>query len=86
MNEFLEVLRIHGARLCLKINVIKAKSLRLRISRGEEVMLGDKKIDHEASFAYLGSTFSKDSGCNEYVKGRIAEAQGVSLKLKSLKE
>ena len=35
MNEFLEVLRVQGARLGLKINIKKTKSLRLGISEDE---------------------------------------------------
>ena len=45
MNEFLEVLRVQGARISLKINVKKTKSLRLGISEGEEVMLHIKWTD-----------------------------------------
>ena len=45
MNERLEVLRVHGARIGLTINVKKTKSLRLGISEDEKVTLGNKKID-----------------------------------------
>ena len=41
----LEVLRVQGARIGLKINVEKTKSLRLEISEDEKVTLGNKKID-----------------------------------------
>ena len=37
INEFLEVLRVHGATIGLKINVKKTKSLRLGISEDENV-------------------------------------------------
>ena len=40
MDEFLEVLRVQGARVGLKINVKKTKSLRLEISENEKVTLG----------------------------------------------
>ena len=49
MNEFLEVLRVQGARIGLKINVKKTKSLRLGISEDEKVTLGSEKIDQGAA-------------------------------------
>ena len=55
MNELLEVLRVQGAIICLKIYVKKTKSLRLGISEDEKVTLGNKKTDHVGSFTYLGS-------------------------------
>ena len=39
MNEFLEVLRVQGARIDLKINVKMTKSLRLGISEDKKVTL-----------------------------------------------
>ena len=50
MNELLEVLRVRGARIGLKINVKKTKSLRLGISEDEKVKLGNGKIDRVGSF------------------------------------
>ena len=67
MNELLEVLRVQGARIGLKINVKKTKSLRLGISEDEQV----------GSFTYLSSIVSNDGGSGEDVKSRIAKAQGV---------
>ena len=58
MNEILEVLRVQGARIGLKINVKKTKSLRLGISEDEKVTLGNEKIDQMDSFTYLGSIIS----------------------------
>ena len=86
MNEFFEVLRVHCARIGLKINVKKTKSLRLGISEHEKVMLGNEKIDQVGSFTYLGSIISKDSGSSEDVKSRIAKAQGVFSQLKKCLE
>jgi len=40
-------------------------------------MLGNDKIDQVDSFPYLGSILSKDCGCSDDVKSRIAKAQGV---------
>ena len=62
MNEFLEVLRVQDARIGLKINVKKTKSLRLGISEDEKVTLGNETIDQVGSFTCLGSIISKDSG------------------------
>ena len=87
MNEFLEVLRVHGAKLGLKISVKKTKSLRLGISEDEQVTLGNEKIDKVWSFSYLGSIISKDGGSSEDVKNRIAKVQGVFFTFKkSLEE
>ena len=61
----------------LKINVKKSKSLRLGISEGEEVTFGNEKIDQVESLTYLGSIISKDDGCSEDVKSRIAKAHDV---------
>ena len=82
MNEFLEVLRIRGARIGLKNNVRKTKSLRLWISDDEKVTLGNEKIDQVGSFTYLGSIISKDGGCSENIKSRIAMAQSAFSQLK----
>ena len=60
MNELLEVLRVLGARIGLKINVRNTKSLRLGISEDEKVTLCNEKIDQVGSFTYLGSIISKD--------------------------
>ena len=77
MNEFLEVLRVQGARIGSKINVKKIKSLRLGISEDERMTLGNKKIDQMDSFTYLGSIISKEGKSSENVKSRIVKAQGV---------
>ena len=42
MNEFLEVSRVLGARIGLKISVKKTKSLRLGISEDEKATLVEK--------------------------------------------
>ena len=55
MNEFLQVLRVQAARIGLKINVKKTKSLRIGISEDEKLKLGNKKIDQVDSFTYLCS-------------------------------
>ena len=49
INELLEVLQVQGARIGLKINVKRTKSL--AISEDEKVMLGNEKIDQVGSFA-----------------------------------
>ena len=46
MNELLEILLVQGTRIGLKINVKKAKSLRLGISEDGKVTLGSENIDH----------------------------------------
>ena len=68
MNEFLEVLRVQGAKIGLKINVKKTKSLRLGMSEDEQVTLGNKKIDQVRSFSYLGSIISKYGGAVKMLK------------------
>ena len=77
MNELIEVLRIQGERIDLKIKVKKTKSLSIGISEDEKVTLGNEKIDQVGSFTYLGSIISKDSGSSEDVTSRTAKAQGV---------
>ena len=62
MNELLGVLRIQGARICLKINVKKTKSLRLGISEDEKVTSDSENIDQLDSLTYHGSIISKDGG------------------------
>jgi hypothetical protein len=84
MNEPLEVLRVQGARICLKINVKNTKLLRLGISEDEKVVLGKKKIHQVDSFTYLLSIISKDGRCSEDVKSRIAQAKGVFTQLKKV--
>ena len=69
-------MQVQGARIGLKINVKKTKSIRQGISEDEKVTLGYKKIDQVTSFTYLGSIISKDGGSSEDVKSRIAKAQG----------
>ena len=84
MNEFFEVLQVQGARIGLKINVKKTKSLRLGISEDAKVTLGNdyEKIDPVGSFTYLGSIINNDDGSSEDVKSRIAKVQGVFSQLK----
>ena len=66
----------------MKINVRKTKSLKLEVIDGEEVTLGNEKIDQVNSFIHLGSIFSKDDGSSEDAKSRITKAQGIFFKLK----
>ena len=40
-------------------------------------MLGNEKIDQVCSFTYVGSIISKDGGCTEDAKSRIAKVRGV---------
>jgi len=82
MNEFLEVLRVQNARMGLKINAKKTKSLRLGISEYENVTWGNEKTDQVGSLTYVGSIISKDGGNSEDVKITIAKSQGVFLQLK----
>ena len=84
MNERLKVLLVQGARIGLKINVKKTKSLRLGIRENEMVTLGNEKVDQVDSFTYLGSIISKDSGSSEEVKSRITKVQGVFSQLKKV--
>ena len=84
INELLEVLRVQDARIGLKINVKKTKSLRLGISEDEKVPLGNERIDQVGSFTYLGSIISKVGGSSEDVKSRRAKAQGVFSLLKKV--
>ena len=79
MNEFLEVLRLQGARRGLKINDEETKSLRLRIIEDEKVTSGNEKIDQMDSFTYLGSITSNGDGNSEDVKSRIAKTPGVPV-------
>ena len=44
-NEFLEILRVQGTKTGFRYNAKKNKSLRPGISEGEEVMLGNEKIE-----------------------------------------
>ena len=44
LNELLEVLRVRGVRIGLKINAKKTNSLRLGISEGRKVILGTVKM------------------------------------------
>ena len=75
MNELLEVAKVKGARIDLKINDKKTKSLRIGISHDKKVTMGNKKIDQVGRFIHLSSIISKDGVSSEGV--RIAEAQGV---------
>ena len=87
MTPQLNLLQDQGARIDVKINVKKTKSLRLGINEDEKVTLGNEKIDQVGNFTYLGSIISKDGGCSEDVKRRIAKAQGVFFTAKkSLEE
>ena len=47
------------------------------VGEDEKVVLDSKKIDQVDRFIYLGSIISKDGGCSEVVKSRVARAQGV---------
>ena len=84
INDFLDVLWVNGARIGLKINVEKTKSLRLGISEDEMVTLGSQKVDQLDSFTYIGSIICKSVGSSEDVKSQIVKAQGVFSQLKKV--
>ena len=46
--------------------------------------MGNEKINQLDSFTYLGNNISKDGGCREDVKSRVAEAQDIFLQLKKV--
>jgi hypothetical protein len=77
----LEILKAEGARTGMKINVKKTKSLRLGISDGEKVMLGNERIDQVNGFTYLGSIINKNGRCSGDDKNRIAKAQDAFTRL-----
>ena len=52
MNELLEVLRVRGARIGLKINTKNTKSLRLGISEDVKMTSGNEKIARVGSFTW----------------------------------
>jgi hypothetical protein len=52
-NGLLEVLRIQGVRISLKINIKKTKLLRRRISEKGKVTLGNEKIKLTASLTLV---------------------------------
>ena len=82
MNELFEVFQVQGARIGLKINVKKTRSLRLGINENEKLTLGNEKIDLVGGFTYIGSIISKEGGNGEDVKSRTAMAQGVFFTMK----
>ena len=55
MNKLLEVLKVQGARIGLKIDVQQTKSLRLGISEYKKMTLGSEKIGQVGIFIYLGN-------------------------------
>ena len=65
INEFLELLRVQGAKIGLQINFKKTNLLRLGINEDEQVTLGNEKIDQVGSFTHLGSIINKDGGSSE---------------------
>ena len=71
INKLLEVSRVHGARIGLKINVKKTKSLRLGISEDKKMISGNEKIDQVRSFTNLDNIISKDGWSSEDVKSMI---------------
>ena len=86
MNELLEVLRVKVARIGLKMNVKKTKSLRLGIREDEKLKSSNEIIDEVDSFTYLGCIISKEGGSIEYVKSRIARLRMFFTAKKSLEE
>ena len=86
MNEHLEFLRVKGARIGLKINVKKTKSLWLGLSEDANVTLGNEKIDQVGSFTYLCSIISKYCGSSENVRSTLAKAQDIFFTVKKSSE
>ena len=68
MNEFLEVLHVQGAKIGLKINVKKTKSLRLGISEDEQVTLDNEKIDQVGASVTLVVLLVKMVGAVKMLK------------------
>ena len=52
MKELSEVLRVQDARISLKMNVKRTKSLRLEITEDEKVLLGNEKMNQVGSFTF----------------------------------
>jgi len=76
MSELLVVLRVQSSTIDLKINVNNTKPQRLGRREDKKRTLGSKNINQVDSFTYLGSIISKDNGCSEDVKSKIAKTQG----------
>ena len=55
--------------------------LKLGISKDERLILGNRRIDQVDSFIFLGSVISKDGGCSENGRSRIAKPQDVFSQL-----
>ena len=68
MNEVLEVLRVQGASIGLKINVRKTKSLRLGISEDEKVTLGKERLIRWAASLILVVLLVKMVGAVKMLK------------------
>ena len=75
-------MRVQCARIGLKINAKKTKSLWLEKSQNKKVMLGNEKIYQVGSFTYLSSIVSKDDGSSEDVKSRITKAYAMFFTVK----
>jgi hypothetical protein len=60
----------------------RLKPLRLGTSEDEKATFGNEKSDQVNSFTCLGSIISKDGGCSDDVKSRIAKAQGIFFTVK----
>ena len=82
IQNVLEALTVWGARIGLKISINMTKSLRLGMSAGKMVMMGNEKVDSMYSFIYLGIIINKDDGCSENVKSRIAKPQDIFSQFK----
>ena len=82
MNNLLQVLRVQGAGIGLKINVKKTMSLKLGISEDGKTTFGNEKIDQAGTCIYLDSIISKDGGSSKDLKNKIAKGQGVLFAIK----
>ena len=74
----------NSARIGLKLNGGKCKTLRTNSKRDENLTAGGNEIEDVESFTYLGANVTKDGGSTADIKRRIALASASFRKLNNI--
>ena len=75
MRDKTQALEGQSAKVGLKINATKTKSMRVGTKQGDGVMIAGEQLEEVDEFRYLGSIVSKKGGTEEDIQARTGKAR-----------
>ena len=71
-------------RVGLKINIDKAKVMRINTRNQDAIKLRGQDIQDVEQLTYLGATVNKEGGGMKYIKNRLSKARGAFVRMKQV--